>query len=52
VITKQTISVCNTDKDSKWANGTPRKTTKGMKMVVTVTGKGSDRKSVTTYEAP
>jgi len=48
---KKTISVCKKSKNSTWANGAPRNTTKGMKMVVTVTGSGSDRKSVTTYEA-
>jgi len=48
---RQTISTCNKSRNSTWSNGSSRSTTKGMKMVVTVSGKGSNRKSVTTYEA-
>lgn len=47
---RQTISVCNKRRRSTWANGTPRTTDVGMKMVVEVTGKGSKRKSVTKFE--
>ena len=45
-----TISVCQKNRKSTWANGQPRNTTKGMKMVVDVTGKGSKRKSVTSFQ--
>jgi len=50
--TRQTISTCGRSRSSTWGNGTPRNCTKGMKMVVTVSGTGSARKSVTSYEAP
>ena len=45
-----TISVCQKNRKSTWANGQPRNTTKGMKMVVDVTGKGSKRQSVTSFQ--
>ncbi len=47
--TQQTISTCKRTRRSTWANGTPRNTDAGMKMVVEVTGKGSKRKSVTKF---
>lgn len=48
--TRKTISTCNKNRRSTWGNGTPRNTDVGMKMVVTVSGSGSKRKSVTTFE--
>ena len=50
--TRNTISVCGKNRNSTWGNGATRRTSKGMRMVVTVSGKGSKRKSVTSYEAP
>jgi len=49
-MTTKVISTCNRDRNSKWANGTTRRTTKGMKMVVehTVVA-GGKIKSVTRY---
>jgi hypothetical protein len=46
----ETISTCNKSRKSTWGNGAPRVCTAGMRMVVTVTGKGSKRKSVTSFE--
>ena len=50
---RRTISTCNKNRNSSWPDGSPKNTTRGMKMVVTIT-KGEDgrRKSTTTYEAP
>jgi hypothetical protein len=48
-VERKTISVCNKTRRSTWANGTPRHTDKGMKMVVEVSGTGSKRKSVTKF---
>jgi len=45
----QSISTCKKSRRSTWANGDARNCTEGMRMVVTVTGKGSDRKSVTSF---
>jgi hypothetical protein len=46
----ETISTCNKSRKSTWANGSSRNCTAGMRMVVTVSGKGSKRKSVTSFE--
>ena len=48
--TKKVISTCQKSRQSTWANGKARNTTAGMKMVVTITGTGSKRTSVTSYE--
>ena len=47
---KETISVCKKSRNSTWANGSTHRADVGMKMVVTVNGKGKDRKSVTSFE--
>lgn len=52
---RKTISVCGKNRSSTWGvkgDKGVRSTTKGMRMVVTVSGKGSGRKSVTSFEAP
>lgn len=48
--TRKVISTCKKSRNSTWANKQPRICKEGMKMVVTISGKGSKRKSVTTYE--
>ena len=50
--TVKTISTCGKNRSSTWGNGSTRNTTKGMRMVVTVEGSGSKRKSVTSFERP
>ena len=57
-VERRTISTCQKSRRSTWAGplggngGSARNCTKGMKMVVTISGTGSNRKSVTSYEAP
>ena len=49
---KETISVCNKNRTSTWADGSSHTASRGMRMTVTVTGKGSKRKSITSFEKP
>jgi len=47
----KTISVCKRNRNSKWGNGTTRRTDKGMKMVITVSKNSKGQKiSTTSYE--
>lgn len=49
---RETISTCGRSRSSTWANGSPRNTTKGMKMKVIHRGTGSKRTSQTVYTQP
>ena len=46
----ETISVCKKNRNSTFANGATHTASVGMRMVVTVAGKGSNRKSTTSFE--
>ena len=46
---QKVISVCKKNRDSTWGNGTPRKTSAGMKMVVEVTKEKGKNISKTKY---
>ena len=50
--TKRTISTCGKNRNSTWPGGGSRNTTKGMRMVVTLTNVDGRRYSTTSFESP